>query len=122
MDQKTEDLANKVIGLAIKVHKELGPAYAEKIYQRALYMELKKDKIPFDREKEVSVIYKGTSLGKQIVDFVIDNCLLVELKKVDSIQDVHKAQLLSYLKAMKLRLGLLLNFGGGKLEIKRVII
>lgn len=83
---------------------------------------MKKNNINFEREKEISVKYDGLNLGKQVLDFLVDSCLIVELKKVDNINDVHKAQLLSYLKATKLRLGLLLNFGQGKLEIKRVII
>ncbi len=120
--EKAEKLASQIIGVAIDIHKELGPAYTEKIYQRALYLELKKLKVPFVREKEVKVVYKGVNLGKQVVDFIVGDCLLLELKKVDEIKDVHKAQVLSYLKATGLHLGLLLNFGGGKLEIKRVIV
>lgn len=121
-ENKAEKLASQIIGIAISIHKELGPAYAEKIYQRALYLELKRLHIPFVREKEINVVYKGINLGKQVVDFIVGNCLLLELKKVDEIKDVHKAQLLSYLKATGLHLGLLLNFGSGKLEIKRVIV
>ena len=122
IDQKIEMLANKVIGLAIQVHKTLGPAFEEKIYQRALYLELKKSNIKFHREKELVIQYVGVNLGKQKLDFLIEDCLILELKKVDKIADVHKAQLLSYLRASGLRLGLLLNFGGGILEVKRVIV
>lgn len=115
------DLTSKVIGLAIKVHKELGSAYEEKVYQRALYLELQRNKLKFEREKEVDIKYGPVTIGKKKLDFVIDNKVVVEIKKVDEIDKVHIAQVASYLEALKLKLGLILNFGRSKLQIKRVV-
>lgn len=115
------DLTEKVIGLAIRVHKELGSAYEEKIYQRALYLEFQRGGLNFEREKEINVKYGKVTIGKKKLDFIVDGKIIVELKKVDSINKVHIAQVVSYLKTLGLKLGLILNFGGPKIEIKRVI-
>lgn len=115
------DLTSKIIGLAIKVHKELGSAYEEKIYQRALYLEFQRNNVIFEREKEINVRYGVITIGKKKLDFIVENRIIIELKKVDLINDVHIAQVVSYLKTMNLKLGLILNFGGSKLQIKRVI-
>lgn len=115
------NLTEKVIGLAIKVHKELGSAYEEKVYQRALYLEFQRNKLKFEREKEVNIKYGPVTIGKKKLDFIVDGKVVVEIKKADSIDKVHIAQVVSYLKVLGLRLGLILNFGGSKLQIKRVI-
>lgn len=115
-----EELTDNIIGAAIDVHKALGPGFVEKIYQRALYLELKNRNIGCEREKSIRVYYKNTSLGYQTVDFVIEGKILVELKAVSQLNNIHQAQLLSYLKAANLRVGLLLNFAAPKLEIKRI--
>jgi len=116
-----EDLTSKIIGAAIKVHKELGSAYEEKIYQRALQVEFRKVGVNAVREQEVEIRYSGISVGKKKLDFVIDNKIVIELKKADDINKVHIAQVASYLEALGLKLGLILNFGLPKLQIKRVI-
>lgn len=115
------ELTEKIIGLAIKVHKNLGSAYAEKVYQRALYLEFKKSGLRFEREKEISVFYEKVRIGKQQLDFVVEGKVIVEIKKVDEIAEVHVAQLASYLKTLALRVGLILNFGTPTLQIKRVV-
>ncbi|OGM21693.1 hypothetical protein A2714_05335 [Candidatus Woesebacteria bacterium RIFCSPHIGHO2_01_FULL_38_9] len=115
------ELTDRIIGFAIKVHKELGSAYEEKVYQRALYLEFQKNKLRFEREKEIDIKYGSVTIGKKKLDFVIENKVVLELKKADEINDVHIAQVVSYLKTMKLNLGLILNFGMSKLQIKRVI-
>lgn len=120
MNYLYSDLTSKIIGLAIKVHQELGSAYEEKIYQRALYLEFKKTGLKFEREKEISVSYNGVTIGKKKLDFVIENKVVVEIKKVEGIDKVHVAQVVSYLKTLRLQIGLILNFGKSKLEIKRV--
>lgn len=122
LDKETEEIAHKVIGLAIKVHRELGPGFGEKIYQRAVYLELQKSGVKFEREKEIVVNYGNVILGRQAADFIVDGRVILELKKAGELNDAHKAQLLSYLKTTGLRLGLLLNFGKSTLEIKRVIV
>ena len=115
------ELTEKIIGLAIKVHKELGSAYEEKVYQRALYLEFQKNKVRFEREKEIDIKYSSVTIGKKKLDFIVEGKIIVELKKADTINVVHIAQVVSYLKTMNLKLGLILNFGGSKLQIKRVI-
>lgn len=115
------ELTEKIIGLAIKVHKNLGSAYAEKVYQRALYLELKRSGLRFEREKEISVFYEKVRIGKQQLDFVVEGKVIVEIKKVDKIEEVHVAQLASYLKTLALKVGLILNFGTPTLQIKRVV-
>lgn len=116
-----KDLTEKIIGLAIRIHKKLGAGYGEKIYQRALYLELRRSGLMFEREKEVSVYYEKVRLGKQILDFVVESKVVIEIKKVDELSRVHVAQVVSYLEATGIKLGLLLNFGNCKFEIKRVI-
>jgi len=114
-------LTEKVIGAAITVHKKLKSGFAEKVYQRALYLELNSIGIKFEREKEVSIYYRKVRIGKQVLDFLVERKLVVEVKKTDTLKSVHVAQVLSYLYATDLKLGLLLNFGGDNLEVKRVI-
>lgn len=121
-DYKYSDLTGKIIELAIEVHKKLGSAYEEKIYQRALYLELQRARIKFEREKEISISYGKVIIGKKRLDFIVDNKVIVELKKVDAINKVHAAQLVSYLKTLGLNVGLILNFGKSKLDIKRVVV
>ena len=116
------DLTDKIIGAAIRVHKGLGPGYPEKIYQRALAKEFQYQGIPFKKELNFRVGYKGSDVGYEIIDFCVYDKIAVELKAVKEIMDLHASQLVGYLKAAKLRLGLILNFGKTKLEIKRVII
>jgi GxxExxY protein len=119
--EELELLANKVIGIAIDVHKQLGAGMVEKIYQRALYLELKRNRIPFEREHKIKLYWGTSSLGYQVVDFLINGELILELKATGETQEIHKYQLLSYLKAAKKSLGLLLNFGSPVLGIKRVV-
>lgn len=116
------DLTEKIIGAAINVHKKLGPGYPEKIYQRALSEEFKKQKIPFNREETFRVFYDDKDVGYETMDFCAYDKIAIELKTVREILDLHSKQLISYLKGRKLKLGLILNFGKNKLEIKRVII
>ncbi len=114
-------LSNEVIGLAIRVHKELGPGFDEKIYSRAFEEELSKAKVKFDKESSIEVKYRDKKIGDKRVDFIIDSELILEIKAVEEIENVHLAQLLSYLKAIDKRLGLVLNFGSARLGIRRVV-
>ena len=122
MDYLYSDLTEKIIGAAINVHKKLGPGYPEKIYQRALSEEFKKQEVPFNREEKFRVFYGDKDVGYEIMDFCAYNKIAIELKAMREIMDLHAKQLVSYLKGRKLRLGLILNFGKSKLEIKRVIL
>ena len=116
------DLTQKIIGAAIKVHKTLGPGFPEKIYQRALSEEFNKQRIPFIREEKFRVYYENKDVGYEIMDFCAYDKIAIELKAMREIMDLHAKQMASYLKGRKLRLGLILNFGKSKLEIKRVIL
>lgn len=117
-----QDLTKQVIGAAMKVHRDLGPGFVEKIYQRALYLELKNSKIRFEREKRITIAYNRANLGYFDADFVIDGKVIVELKATEYIGDIHLAQLMSYLKAASLKIGLIINFANKSLEWKRVIV
>ena len=104
-------LANRVIGVALEVHRVLGPGYVEHAYQSAMELELACQRIPFQSQAPLDVHYKHEPLGTTFrADLLIDGILLVELKAVESIAPIHVAQVISYLKASRLTLGLILNF------------
>lgn len=116
------NLTDKIIGIAIKIHKDLGPGFKEKYYQRAFYLELKKQGYRFEREKKVSIIYNKAILGYHIVDLMVDGKVVVEIKSIKEVNEVNIGQLIIYLRLTSCEIGLLLNFGQNKLEIKRVKI
>ena len=117
---KFSDITEKIIGCAMKVHRELGSGFQEYIYQRALEIELKKALIKFLREYEMPIYYQGEKIGMRIVDFFIDEKIMVELKAVTDLEDVHLAQALNYLEASGHEVGLLINFGAKSLQFKRL--
>lgn len=121
MDEKiNDDLTYKIIGCAMKVHSTLGNGFQEVIYQRALAIEMTKQGLFFERELEMPLFYEGESIGSRRVDFLVAENIMVELKAVIKLEDVHLAQGLNYLVAYKVDKGLLLNFGAQSLEIKRL--
>jgi len=116
-------LTGRIIGAAQTVHHALGPGFEEVIYQRALARELPAHDLEHDREVEIDVLYKGERVGRRRVDFVVGDesgDVMVEIKAKGALEDVDVIQALSYLKASGFPVGLLLNFGGRKLEIKRL--
>ncbi len=115
-----DDLTYKIIGCAMKVHSVLGNGFQEVIYQRALQIEMKKQGLSFERELEMPLFYDGLPIGGRRVDFLVEGKVMVELKALVKMEDVHLAQGLNYLVAYKVDLGLLLNFGAQSLEIKRL--
>ena len=115
------DITSKAIECAYRVHKYLGIGFQEVIYQRALEIEFLKTGISFQREKEMPIFYDQTIIGTRRVDFLIDNDIMVELKALTQLEDVHIAQLINYIEAYKVKIGLIINFGAKKLEIKRFI-
>ncbi|MDZ7807403.1 MAG: GxxExxY protein [Gracilimonas sp.] len=117
---KHENLTHKVIGVAMKVHSEIGMGFQEVIYQRCLSKEFKKVNIPFVREFEMGIIYDGTQVGTRRVDFLIDEKVMVEIKAVSGLTDIHLAQAKNYLEAYELDSGLLINFGAPSLEFRRL--
>jgi GxxExxY protein len=123
VDPHVEDLAHAVIGAAIEVHRELGPGLPEISYRRALSHELSLRAIPHRSEAPVAIIYKGILVGEGYVDILVDEQLVVEIKVVEALHEVHRAQAIAYLQALKLKLALLINFNVEMLRngIKRVI-
>ena len=115
------NLSRHVIGCAIEVSNTLGPGYFEKIYEKSLCIEFEKNGICFQSQKPVNVIYKGSLVGEYIADIVVEDKLLLELKAVSALCSEHEAQLMNYLKATGLKIGLLLNFGEKSLKYKRFI-
>jgi GxxExxY protein len=116
-----QELSSKIINAAIKVHTTLGPGLLESIYERALCKESEKQGIGFEPQKEVEIFYEGESVGTHRIDLIVEHKAIVELKAHKDLEEVHFAQVRSYLKASGLRLGLLLNFNKPTLEIKRVV-
>lgn len=121
---KHSQITEKIIGSSFEVHKFLGNGFQEVIYQRALAYEMHKVTLAFAREIEQKIFYKDLAepIGTRRADFVVENKVLVELKAVAKLEDVHLAQALNYLKAYKLEIGLLINFGAKSLEFKRLIL
>lgn len=118
---KINKLTRQIIGLAINVHKTLGSGFVERIYQRAMYLEFKNNKLKFEREKKIPVYYQKALLGYEKVDFIVNDQVILELKCVGEISEIHKAQLLSYLKVAKAPIGLIINFAKPIIEVKRLI-
>ena len=121
---KHQNITQKIIGAAFEVHKFMGNGFQEVIYQRALAIEMRKAGLEFAREIEQDIFYKDFQepIGTRRADFVVAGEVLVELKAISALEDVHEAQILNYLKAYRLEIGLLLNFGSKSLEIKRLIL
>jgi len=117
---KEQELTHKIIGAAMEVHKHLGNGFQEVVYQRALAIEMQMQNIPFVREQEMSLQYKGYDIGTRRVDFFVDDKIMVELKAVINLEDVHLAQAINYLEAYDLEIGLLINFEAKSLQFKRV--
>lgn len=115
-----KDITYKIIGCAMKVHNTLGNGFQEVIYQRCLAIELEKEGIDFRREVEQDIFYEGQQVGTRRADFIIDNSIVVELKAMIRLEDVHLAQAKNYLTAYNFDIGLLLNFGASSLEYKKV--
>ncbi len=117
---KHEELTRRIIAAAMKVHATLGNGFQEVIYQRALEIEFPYHNLAFEREKEMSLFYRGVEIGTRRVDFFVEQLIMVELKAVIQLEDVHLAQAMNYLEAYKMEIGLLINFGAKSLQFKRV--
>lgn len=117
---KHEDLTHRIIAAAMKVHSTLGNGFQEVIYQRALEIEFPYHNLAYEREKEMSIFYRGQEIGTRRVDFFVEKLIMVELKAVIQLEDAHLAQAMNYLEAYKMEIGLLINFGAKSLQFKRV--
>jgi len=124
LEEDLEELIRRVIGAAIEVHKKLGPGFLESVYEKALCRELGLLDIAFDRQKPVAVEYKGLDIEGQRLDLVVEGKLILELKAVEGFAPIHEAQLLSYMKAARIRAGLLVNFNVKQLKdgIRRMVL
>ena len=114
------DLSYRVMQAIFEVHSTLGSGFVESVYEEALAYEMELRGIPFERQKAVTVCYKGRNVGDQRLDFVVDDKIVLELKAASALTDVFKQQTLSYLKATGLKLGILVNFGALRVEYKRI--
>jgi len=117
---KYGDITQKIIGASMEVHKILGNGFQEVIYQRALEIELTTMGLSFQREYEMDIFYKDQKIGGRRVDFFVEGCIMVELKALIHLEDVHLAQAMNYLEAYHVEIGLLINFGAKSLQFKRV--
>ncbi|MBL4560510.1 MAG: GxxExxY protein [Bacteroidales bacterium] len=118
-----KDECFKVTGSCMTVHSELGCGFLEAVYQEALELELRSNSIPYIRESQIDISYKGNLLSKYyFADFLCFDEIIIELKAVKTLEDIHAAQILNYLKATKKRIGLLINFGTNSLQYKRFIL
>lgn len=117
---KYSELTSKIIGCAMTVHKALGNGFQEVIYQRALEIEMLQIGISFNREFEMPIFYRDQLIGTRRVDFLVEGIISVELKAITKLEDVHFAQVINYLEAYNLEIGLLINFGETSLNFKRL--
>ena len=114
-------LTGKIIGCAMEGHRHLGSGFQEVIYQRALSLELGMQDIQHEREKEMPLSYKGQLIGTRRVDFFVEGQVMVEIKAIKELEDMHLAQAINYLEAYNMNIGLLINFGSKSLTFKRVM-
>ncbi|MDQ3394003.1 MAG: GxxExxY protein [Bacteroidota bacterium] len=123
-DLMYKEITGKIIGASFEVHKFLGNGFQELIYQRSLAYEMGRVGLQFTREIEQEIFYKDMKepVGTRRADFVVEGKILVELKALVQLEDVHMAQILNYLKAYKLKVGLLINFGSKSLTFKRFVL
>lgn len=115
-----DELTYKIIGCAMKVHTTLGPGFQEVIYQRCLAIELEQAGLGFAREQEHTIYYEGIEVGTRRADFVVESKVVVELKALVNLEDVHLAQAKNYTVAYDIPLGLLINFGSQSLQYKLI--
>ena len=116
-----KELTRKIIGAAMEVHNTLGCGFLESVYEGALAVEFRLQEIEFERQKSLDVFYKGAKVKQFVCDFLVAGNVLVELKAIKELTAMETGQVLNYLKSTDLKLGLLLNFGAGSLQYKRVI-
>ena len=115
------DLTSSIIGACYTTHKELGPVFLEKVYQEALSIIFQEEGIIYEREKHLPIMFRGKLMAcDYIADYVIDNKIILEIKAVKELEPIHEAQVVNYLKATGYQIGLLINFGSEKLQIRRL--
>jgi len=115
------ELSYKIMQIVFEVHNKLGPGFTEDVYEEATAYELETQDVPIERQKVIQVIYKNRVVGTYRLDLIIDGKIILELKAVTTLNDLFKQQVLSYLKATDLRLGMLVNFGAKRVEYVRIV-
>lgn len=122
--QDDDPLTYEIIGAAIEVHRALGAGLLEELYEEAFGIELEYRKLKYERQRHIDVVYKGRNIGDMYVDIVVENTAVVELKSVKSLSPIHTAQLMTYLKLLNLKKGLLINFNVRFLRegVKRIVL
>lgn len=121
MSANEDNISRRVIGCAFAVSNELGAGFLENVYESALAVELGKQNIRFEKQKALDVYYSGTTVGHYIADLVIGDRLILEVKALSAVTPTHEAQLMNYLQATGITVGLLLNFGTPRLGVKRIV-
>jgi GxxExxY protein len=116
------DLSERILGAAFRVHNALGVGFLEKVYENALAHELRKERIRLEQQKPIKVKYDGTVVGDYQADLIVDGRILIVCKAVSQLDPVHEAQVLNYLRSTEIHVGLLLNFGRARLQVRRLIL
>ncbi|OQX23856.1 MAG: GxxExxY protein [Desulfobacteraceae bacterium IS3] len=116
-----KELSYKVIGLAMEAHRKLGHGFLEKVYENALMILFRKNDVRAEQQAAIKVFFEGEIIGQYVADILIDEKIILELKCAEKILPIHRSQLLNYLKASNLRLGIIINFGNSKLEYERLV-
>jgi GxxExxY protein len=122
MGHDFEPLSGQIIEAAIEVHRDLGPGFLEKVYESALKVALRRRGIVYEAQKPVTIFFQGEEVGVHHLDLLVESRIVVELKAVKALEDLHFAQVRSYLKATGLRIGLLMNFNTPTLTVKRIVL
>ena len=117
-----KDLSYQIINAAFGVHNTLGCGFLEKVYENALVINLRKKRINCKQQEAIKVIYENEVVGDYIADILVEDKIILEIKAVDQISDVHRAQVMNYLKATKIKLGIIINFAEPKLIYKRIVL
>jgi GxxExxY protein len=117
-----KELSYKIIESVLKVHNTLGCGFLEKVYENALVIELKMEGIRFKQQEPIKVLYRNQVVGEYVSDILIEEKIILELKTVDEISNIHEAQIINYLKATGVKLGIIINFAKPKLEYKRIVL
>ena len=121
LSQELEDLTYKIVGICMEVHRELGPGFPEEYYQKALEIEFQACGVTFEPQKPIPMLYKETQIGMNYLDFDIDEQMILEIKSVNALNNIHLFQTLKYIGVTKRPVALLVNFGKASLEYKRVL-
>lgn len=119
-EYKYSEVTEKIIGASMRVHSALGNGFQEVVYQRALAIELDETGVKYERELEMPIYYKGRKIGERRVDFFVEKKIMVEIKAIINLENVHLAQAKNYLEAYNIQVGLLINFGSQSLQFKRL--